>query len=111
MGEVSIRPFPALTPRYAVSRDGGRAPAWSPDGAALYYRHEDQIVAVDVTTRPELTVGTPRVVREAPDTVTFRASPHGLVEIVGDGSAPPETRVVVALGWARELERMSEPPQ
>jgi serine/threonine-protein kinase len=107
--EVSIRPFPELSPRYAISRAGGRAPSWSADGTELYYRQKDQLVAVDVTTRPELEIGAPRVVRDAPGMVTFRASPHGIVEIAADGSAPAETRVLVALGWLDELERLSEP--
>jgi serine/threonine-protein kinase len=106
--EVSIRPYPELAPRHAVSQAGGRAPSWSPDGRTLYYRQGDQLVAVDVSTRPDLTIGASRVVREIPDVVTFRASPRGLVEITGDASAPVDTRVVVALGWAAELEALSE---
>jgi hypothetical protein len=62
-----------------------------------------------VTTHPELEIGVPRVVRDAPDMVTFRSSPQGIVEIAGDGPAPAETRVLVVLGWLGELERLSKP--
>ncbi|MEZ5492332.1 MAG: hypothetical protein R3F50_18775 [Gammaproteobacteria bacterium] len=46
--EVYVRPYPGPEPATLISSGGGSAPAWSKDGARLYYRSAGQMMAVDV---------------------------------------------------------------
>jgi Tol biopolymer transport system component len=60
--EVYLRPFvaenPESAPIHPVTRLGGGAPLWSPDGRTLYYwgidAEQGQVFAVTVETEPEL---------------------------------------------------------
>jgi eukaryotic-like serine/threonine-protein kinase len=78
--EVYVAPFPALSPRTRVSVEGGEHPFWSPDGRQIYYRtgpnllaiHErttaavSRIMAVSISTTPELAAGQPHMLFEGP---------------------------------------------
>jgi serine/threonine-protein kinase len=50
--EIHVRPFPNVDDwRVVVSSDGGREPAWSPDGQELFYKNEERrLIAVRVST-------------------------------------------------------------
>jgi serine/threonine-protein kinase len=50
--EVYVRPLFAPGEPIAVSTSGGVEPRWSRDGAELYYRNGQAIMAVSVNTRP-----------------------------------------------------------
>ena len=36
--EVYVTPYPGPGPRHHISAEGGRAPAWAPNGGRLFYR-------------------------------------------------------------------------
>ena len=58
--EVWIRPVHSASPREQASLDGGVEPAWSRDGHELFFRHEDRMMSVAVSTSGgELDVGVP----------------------------------------------------
>ncbi len=51
--EICVRPFPDVDKgRWQVSKDGGNSPLWSPNGKELFYRHNDEVIAVSVETEP-----------------------------------------------------------
>ncbi len=49
--EVYVRDISRGGGRWHVSTNGGEEPYWSPDGRALYYRNESQLMSVAVDTR------------------------------------------------------------
>jgi serine/threonine protein kinase/Tol biopolymer transport system component len=58
--EIYVTPFPAATSPRLVSRDGGAEPRWAHGGRELFFKGAGQLMAVDVTPGPTLTIGTPR---------------------------------------------------
>jgi tRNA A-37 threonylcarbamoyl transferase component Bud32/WD40 repeat protein len=53
--------------RLLVSKDGGTLPRWRKDGQELFYQAPDRkVMAVEVTTKPELRVGIPRPLFQLP---------------------------------------------
>jgi Tol biopolymer transport system component len=60
--EVYVMSFPDGKQREKASVDGGGQPRWSPGGNELFYRAPNgQAMVVEIATRPELRVGSPRV--------------------------------------------------
>ncbi len=110
--EVYVQPYPATGKKLAVSVNGGLEPLWFADGHELFYRDENQVMAVDIDTSGELEVGKPRPLFEGPSTHGFLnrrnwdISPDGKrFLIIRDESKPPrELRVV--LNWFEELKRI-----
>ncbi len=58
--EVYLKPFPSGEGKWQVSVNGGNWPDWSRRGDKLYYVEENDLMEVDVSTRPSLTLGTPQ---------------------------------------------------
>jgi len=54
--EVYVRSFPEPGARFQVSSGGGVEPVWAPDGRTLYYRSEDELVAVSVDLESDFAV-------------------------------------------------------
>jgi serine/threonine-protein kinase len=57
--DVYVRPYPGPGREEIVSGGGGTEPVWSRDGE-LFYWNNDQLFAVTIRAKPQLTVGTPR---------------------------------------------------
>ncbi len=51
----------ALDSKHPVSTEGGTEPMWSADGKELFYRVENQMMTVRVTTEPTFAAETPRL--------------------------------------------------
>ena len=62
--QVYLRRYPGPDSRWAVSTDGGTSPLWSPTGKELFYRNGNKMMAVAVSTTPDVTLATPRVLFE-----------------------------------------------
>jgi serine/threonine-protein kinase len=62
--DVYLRSFPAMDRRWSISTQGGTQPLWNPTGKEIFYRSGDKMMAVDVTTTPQVTLSTPRVLFE-----------------------------------------------
>jgi len=59
--EIFVQGFPAATTKKQVSLNGGSEPRWRSDGRELYFIAPDgQLMAADVTYKPELTFGVPK---------------------------------------------------
>ena len=62
--EVYVRPYPGPGPEVTVSAGGGSGPVWSRDGSEIFYRTEDQMMAVSIELTDGFRVGAPRVLFE-----------------------------------------------
>jgi Tol biopolymer transport system component len=62
--EVCLRPLGGPDRKWTVSNGGGLHPLWSPDGRRAFYRSGQQFFEVDVTTSPDVRLGTPRALFE-----------------------------------------------
>lgn len=61
---VYLRPYDGAERKWTVSSRGGTHPIWSADGRRVFYRAGDQMLAVDVTTAPEVHLSEPHVLFE-----------------------------------------------
>ena len=113
--EIYVRPFPGLGGKWQVSTDGGTEPMWSRDGRELFYRNGDKMMAVAISTEPELAPGRPTLLFEGryqsgvsagnPAT-NYDVAPDGrFVMIRADESSGP-TQINVVLNWFEELKRL-----
>ena len=60
--EVYVQSVQAGSGKWQVSTDGGRDPRWSRDGKEIYFiASNNRLMAVEVTTEPTITLGTPIV--------------------------------------------------
>ena len=59
--EVFLRPLGGPDRKWPVSSEGGLQAVWSRDGRQIFYRSGERVLAVDVTTMPEVRLGAPRV--------------------------------------------------
>ena len=111
--QVYVIEYPGLTRKTPVSTEGGTEPAWRSRGGELYYRNGQSMMAVNVTTSPSLTLGTPHELFRGP----FLADLYGdrSYDVMPDGehflmfranpAAAPELRVI--RNWSVELEAMA----
>jgi DNA-binding winged helix-turn-helix (wHTH) protein/Tol biopolymer transport system component len=106
--QIYVQPFPLTEPKLQLSRKGGDAPAWSPDGTRVFYHDvtSRKVMAVPIKTRPELQFGDASVVGD----VILR---DGGYDVVPDGrlvvalDEPPANRtqqINVVLNWPEELK-------
>jgi serine/threonine-protein kinase len=63
--EIYVRPFPGPGERQQVSIDGGTQAIWNPNGHEIFYRMDDKMMVVDVTTSPALKLSSPTILFEA----------------------------------------------
>jgi Tol biopolymer transport system component len=111
--DVYVQPFPGPGSKWLVSTDGGIDPVWSKDGRELFYRHDDELMAVSVAATREFSADRPRRLFETRfDTgdngPNYDVSPDGkwFVTPRSDrGSAPPELHLV--LNWFSEVTARS----
>jgi eukaryotic-like serine/threonine-protein kinase len=112
--EVYVRPFPGVDGgKWLVSRAAGtRSPVWSKDGRELFYIDDvrRELVAVPITTSPELTAGVPRALFRLPDDAY-------LIHFITDGQrflvarrsaalAPRHRPLIVTENWTQELRQL-----
>ena len=64
--EVYLRQFPGPGRRWQISTDGGTQAVWNPSGREIFYRNGDKMMAVEVSTIPEVTLSPPRLLFEQP---------------------------------------------
>ena len=109
--EVYLRSVAGPNDAMAVSIDGGREPAWAPDGKELFYRRGDAFLAVTVSSTGSLSVGDARTLFEI-RAASGRSSNHAGYAVSPDGRrflvlrldprAIP-TQINVVLNWFDEL--------
>jgi serine/threonine protein kinase/Tol biopolymer transport system component len=62
--DVYLRPYPAVDRRWTVSTQGGTQPMWNADGKEIFYRNNDKMMVVELTTTPDVKLSTPRLLFE-----------------------------------------------
>jgi hypothetical protein len=111
--EVYLRPFPGPDRRWSISIQGGTQPVWNPNGKELFYRNGDKMMAVDITTTPDVRLSAPRVLFEQRYAfgagITFAnydVMPDGqhFVMVKDEAAAG---RLNVVLNWLPELARLA----
>jgi hypothetical protein len=113
--EIYVRPFPGPGGRIKVSTDGGNQPLWKASGE-IFYKQDDRMMAVEIQTAPDLTIGRPQELFEGQYEYgnvgpfpSYDVTPDGqqFLMIKGGGAAG-ETRqeIVVVLNWIEELKRL-----
>jgi Tol biopolymer transport system component len=113
--EVYVQRYPGSGERVVVSPGGGREPVWSPLGNEIFFRSINgrRMMAVDVTTEPELRIGLPRVLFEG-DFQTgsfwsnYDVTPDAKQFLMIEGSAAPQSRLEVVLHSTDSLGRQEQ---
>jgi Tol biopolymer transport system component len=113
--EVYVQRYPGSGERVVVSPGGGREPVWSPLGNEIFFRSINgrRMMAVDVTTEPELRIGLPRVLFEG-DFQTgsfwsnYDVTPDAKRFLMIQGSAAPQSRLEVVLHSTDSLDRQEQ---
>lgn len=115
--EVYIRPFPDLnTRKIQVSREGGAAPRWNPNGGELFYLSgAGDMMAARLATTPTLKVTgvsrlfTPQGFQVGTDGLLYEVGRDSLRFLLLDISATPadasDERLVVVLNIGAELAK------
>ncbi len=99
-----------------MSRGGGREPVWSADGRQLFYRNQDQMLAVEITTEPELRIGEPVELWKRPYfsqelfTTNYDVAPDGRFLMLGlpESDAPGLSMINVVVNWFSEVQERME---
>ena len=107
--DLYVAPFPAMSPRRLVSREGGVEPRWSRNGRELFFKSGAQMVAVTVADGPMLNVGDPRPLfslagfRSARNRQQYDIAPDGRFLMIRDPRPGEAAPVVYAPGWRAGL--------
>jgi serine/threonine-protein kinase len=109
--EVYVQTYPGPGGKRQVSADGGTEPVWNPKGRELFYRHGDQMMAVDVATQPSFSAGKPRVlfqghymtVASIPDYDVSADGQHFLM--VKGGQEQAASQINIVQNWFEELKQ------
>jgi serine/threonine-protein kinase len=112
--EVYVQPYPGPGGKWQISTQGGTEPVWNPNGRELFYRSGDKMMAVEITTQPGFSAGTPRMLFEGryeqpPVPLhNFDVSHDGqhflMLKPVEQEQAAP-TQINVVLNWFEELKQ------
>jgi Tol biopolymer transport system component len=112
--EVCVQPFPGPGMKYQVSANGGIEPLWARNGKQLFYRWQNQMWVVDVSTGGGFVTGQPRLLFEKPGYSS--GAPIRNYDLSLDGqrflmvkpeqrAAEPATEMTFVENWFEELKR------
>jgi hypothetical protein len=115
LGQVNVyvQQYPGTGQAVPISPGGGREPTWSYDGTELYYRSGDRMMAVPITTDPELVVGDPVELWSRPyysqveeQFTSYDVAPDGrfLMLINPDDLGTTSMTINVVLDWFAQIE-------
>ena len=116
MTEVYVRPYPDIRNGvWKISEGGGYDPLWSPDGRKIYYRRQNEMYAVDVTTQGHFSKGTSKKIFEGAyfdfsgQGRRFDIHPDGerFIMIQQPGGTNNEHRIFVIQNFFEELQRLA----
>lgn len=122
--QVYVQAFPGPGAKIQVSIDGGTDPVWKRKGGELYYRNGDSMMAVPVSTAPDFKAGHPQELWKGHYSHGMSSScgqpgaTSSNYDVAADGNRflmikdddqdrATSRQLVVVLGWASELRRMS----
>lgn len=103
--EVYVRPFDDSAAAVRVSQNGGSMPRWSRDGKELFFFGPGgRLFSASVGQ----TLGTPRVLFQAANAVSFEPSPDGTRFLVQTEERLGEPEIQLLINWTALLEPASE---
>jgi serine/threonine-protein kinase len=122
--EVYIQAFPGPGAKEQISNEGGTDPVWSRSGRELFYRNGDQMMAVAVSLTPTFSAERPHALwkgryahgmssscgQPGLSSSNYDVTPDGqrfLMIDEAEESTIRSDRIIVVLGWADELRRLS----
>jgi len=106
--EVFVKSFPDLEGTWQISTEGGQAPVWAPDGAAIYYRDGASLVKVPVKNEGGFIPGRGEALFEAEQYGNYDIHPDGkrFLMIKRSQEDAPITELIVVENWSEELKRL-----
>jgi serine/threonine-protein kinase len=116
--EIYVRPTSGEDGKWIVSTEGGREPVWAHSGKELFFRHRDQVLAVDVDTAAGFTPGKPRLLFEKTyaqddlqlDGTMYEVSPDGQKFLMLQNETEAATgELKVVVNWVDELRGTVKP--
>ena len=108
--EIYVQPFPATGAKWQISTEGGEEAVWVSSGE-IFYRNGDRMMAVDITTEPTFSSGTPKLLFEGS---YYDYGPRAEYDVTSDG----QKFLMIKLGeqsvrelnviqnWFEELKRL-----
>jgi Tol biopolymer transport system component len=105
--EVYVRAFPGPSRSWQVSVDGGTAPVWARNGRELFFRNDNLMMTVDVSTTPVFTAGRPKRLFEGSylgDTGSYDIAPDGRFLMIKH-ELQALTELVLVQNWFEELKQ------
>ena len=114
--EVYVRPFPNVDDgKWQISRDGGTAPVWHPEGQELFYLNDGALEVVSIKTEPAFTHGSPAVLFTGNYITSilsrqYDVAPDGQRFITIKTEQQEATQINVVLNWFEELKRLVPTP-
>lgn len=105
--QIVVRSVGAEARRLEVSSAGGRAPSWSADGKAIFFRDGDRLLRATFSGSGEIRAGRPDVMVERADARVAAVSATGRVLLERLDPARP---ALVAVQWLREVRQRVPAP-
>jgi len=124
--QVFVQAFPGPGTKTQVSNDGGTDPVWKRSGGELFYRNGERMMAVPVSTASAFTAGRPQELWKGHYShgmstscgqpglsssnydVTADGKRFLMIKDDDDQDSAMSRQIIVALGWADELNRLSK---
>jgi Tol biopolymer transport system component len=110
--EVYVQPYPGPGGKWQISTEGGTEPLWARNGGELFYLNGEQMMAVDITTQPGFSAGTPHLLFEGQYHLQAGTAPASYA-VTADGqqfimikAAAQARQINVVLNWFEELKRL-----
>jgi Tol biopolymer transport system component len=110
--EIYARRFPDGGRKLQISNNGGWNPRWRADGKELFYAEETTLMAVPISTGPELAAGRPRRLFEHAvlGTRLWDVSADGQKFLLAEeASDTPEPEIRVVQNWFEEFRDREQP--
>jgi serine/threonine-protein kinase len=117
--EVYVQAFPGPGAKIQISNGGGTDPVWRRAGGELYYRSGQRMMAVSITTSPDLRPSAPKVLWEgaysagsssscgipgvSATNYDVTADGQRFLLVRDDDAAVTSTRIVVVVNWLEEV--------
>ncbi len=115
--EVYVQSFPGPGGKWQVSAGGGNSPVWAHNGRELFYRKDDKMMVVPITTRPQFSSASPKFLfagqylnnpRLEADYDVFPDGQRFLM-LKGTAAGLGPTQYNVILNWGEELKHRAPP--
>jgi len=115
--EVYVQALRVDGGKWQISSGGGREPVWNPNGHELFFRSLDgeQLMAVDVSTKPTFSSGKPHLLFEGRYWSDFLIQAYDVsrdgqtfLMVKESDGVTDDTQINVIVNWAEELRQKTK---